>query len=1031
MVREIKRTRRTELVSPSGTASRMGVVDVYSPNISKMFGAVSDTINTLAENQVKILDAKWQNNFETETTKYLNDKVNTILKSGEKPDLQKFQEESDGYINGVLTGVPERLSISAESYYNQKNLNSFETLRKQANIIEYTELNDSYQNNLENTLADVDTFLENNSITTQGPQESIDAIDQFFATEVTNFLGSHNEKYEALIVASNFKLNKSTQKEAEEALMVSLEQKRVNAIVKSFYQNIDVTNAEQVAEADAQAQLFIRNYSLNEGGVRGVNYEVFEDETGRKIGQELIDSVVQKGLNTYNQTKSLNDFNIKIAERKKTANDTLEIKTLLENIGDINTAISNENNLFTNLVNGEEVPSTLEEIQIALEKKDIIATDTQVINIYQSNIAAFELRNSMSLADENFNYKEILNSKENQKHLSTLGLSTTDVVKSLLSNLSTGLGIEDSLEGYQSIGPDKLEEANMIYYIARDNQIMPHGMEELFKQVNVGKIIDLVDAGNDEAIVNMFDVVLPQWEALTDNGIVDFDNLSKEVTDIFSFFNAQKQWSEPTQIAKDYIQKKKNEVEIDIDEGIPETVSFSSWKKEYQSNENRSPTGNYIEIIRNRLNKHGIKDKHTFGFQYNVSEIFEPILGTGVVPTGGALETLVETEIALGKFNKDYLANFDAQLESEALRLTKVRSQNITDPNTINTIYNEAVYEVMENYIKQEDYGVSMFAPNTGGEFAFIKDSMEAVHNLSNDDALNKTAAFFNMYIKQNYNTDENLRNAFQNMAGNEVMPTFEDAYRFAENGVFELTRIQGTNDYEMKLNLDNALELGFAPYPYAEDSISIKVDGMDFNPTRMFNRKFDTQLDIEANKYLNETGIYGPARELIKKFYRGIKQMDDPFDSTEFKAIDEKFQNEIINIYEKTANDEAFGFANIIANSFVKSEKEDTEDFLTRTAGNIHNVVYEEGRSTMIKDNYGENVGIIMNTFADRITNEPGKVGFLLDAYTVYQPDINQLQSAIQSGKEEDLLAVFPNMGDYQKRLMLYLFGKEYYETN
>jgi len=109
---------------------------------------------------------------------------------------------------------------------------------------------------------------------------------------------------------SNFKLNKSTQKQAEEALMVSLEQKRVNAIVKSFYQNIDVSNAEQVAEADAEAQLFLRNYSLNEGGVRGVNYEVFEDETGRKIGQEIIDGVVKNGINTYNTTKSLNDFKV-------------------------------------------------------------------------------------------------------------------------------------------------------------------------------------------------------------------------------------------------------------------------------------------------------------------------------------------------------------------------------------------------------------------------------------------------------------------------------------------------------------------------------------------------------------------------------------------------------------------------------------------------------------------------------------------------------------------------------------------------
>jgi len=135
MVREIKRTRRQSMVTPSSTAARMGVVDVYSPNVSQMFGAVSDTINTLAENQVKVLDAKWQNNFETETTKYLNNKLDGILKSGEKPDLEKFQEEADGYINGVLTGVPERLSINAESYYNQKNISAFETLRKQANII--------------------------------------------------------------------------------------------------------------------------------------------------------------------------------------------------------------------------------------------------------------------------------------------------------------------------------------------------------------------------------------------------------------------------------------------------------------------------------------------------------------------------------------------------------------------------------------------------------------------------------------------------------------------------------------------------------------------------------------------------------------------------------------------------------------------------------------------------------------------------------------------------------------------------------
>jgi hypothetical protein len=91
-------------------------------------------------------------------------------------------------------------------------------------------------------------------------------------------------------IASEFKLNDGTQREAEQGLLLSLEQKRVNAIVKSFFQNIDVTDPEQVINAENEAQMFLRNYSLNEGGVRGVNYEIFEDETGNKIGQDIIDN---------------------------------------------------------------------------------------------------------------------------------------------------------------------------------------------------------------------------------------------------------------------------------------------------------------------------------------------------------------------------------------------------------------------------------------------------------------------------------------------------------------------------------------------------------------------------------------------------------------------------------------------------------------------------------------------------------------------------------------------------------------------
>ena len=1013
MVREIKRTRRTELVSPSGTASRMGVVDVYSPNISNMFGAVSDTINTLAENQVKILDAKWQNNFETETTKYLNNKVNGILKSGEKPDLQKFQEETDGYINGVLAGVPERLSINAESYYNQKNLNAFETLRKQANLIEYAELSDSYATNLESTLADVDSFLENNFMTTQSPQESIDAIDQFFATEVTKFLGSHNEKYEALIVASNFKLNKTTQKQAEEALMLSLEQKRVNSVVKSFYQNVDVNNAEQVAEADAQAQLFLRNYSLNEGGVRGVNYEVFEDETGRKIGQDLIDSVVQKGINTYNQTKSLNDFGLKEASRKKMTEDSIVLNELDKQISNITTPVSNQINLFTNLINGEEVPVGPEVFREFLESKGIVANTSDITNLYNKNLAAFNIRNNINLANEDFSLTEILASQENQGYLNTLGLSTEDVVKDTLTEISNFYKVEDTLQGYLSLGQGDEGVANVLYSFMRDNQTLSFGAEQLFSQIGTTRMIDLLDKGDKESIDKWFDEVLPQWASLTNNGGIKFNNISKETNEMFTFFDGLKQHYQPMDIANKWKTVIENRAKTDAAELIPESGAFKSWFKEFESNENRSVTTDYIEAFREARNKNKIWNESFFGFDS------EPLM------------TMIETEQMIQeKFNPDYITQLDTKIEMEALRLTKIDTQGIDDPSIIENVFNQNVFKVMENLIKEEDYGVTLFAPNSGDKFAFHKDAMEKVHGLSNDDALNYVSAFVNTYMKQNYDTDPDLRNAFKDFNDVEKRPSFEEIYKMAESGVFELERIEGTKDYRVKMNLDNAGMLDISPYPYADDTIEIKVDGRDFNPN-MYYRTFDTFLNKETEKYLDDNGIDGMARGLIKKFVMSIRQMDAPFDSTEFRSIDQRFQDDIIQFYERVSNDEAFSYANNITNNFLIGGDEKPEDFLIRTAGKIHNSIYEGDSSSRVTDSYEDNTKIVLDTFEERFKTRPGQVAYLLDIYTVYQPDINSLKSAIESGKEDQLLSLFPTMGDYQKRTLLYLFGDEYSETN
>jgi len=1027
MATEIKRTRRMNTVSPSATASRMGVVDVYTPNLSQTFNVVADTMNTLAENQIKILDAKWQNNFETETTKYLNNKLNTILQSGEKPDLIKFQEEADGYINGVLANVPERLSIGAESYFNQKNLNAFEQLRKQANIIEYNELVASYDKHIASEIENIDTKIAALTTTSQSPQDFLNGLDQLFATEVTQFLGKHSTNYDSLVPGSQGKLNNVTKKKAEEALLLTVESKRVNAIVKSFYQNIDVMNKAEVDAADQQAQIFLRNYALNEGGVRGVNYDVFKDETGQNIGQDSVDSIVAGGIAEFNRIKSLNDFGLKEVTRKKMTEDSIAITEIDKQISNITSPVLNQMNLFTDLVNGQEVPVGPEVFREFLESKGIVANTSDITNLYNKNLAAFNIRNNINLANEDFSLKELLASQENQGYLDTLGISSEDVIKSTLTNIANYNGIEDTLEGYLSLGEGDEGVANVLYSFMRDNQTLSFGAEQLFAQIGPGRMIDLLDRKDEETITKWFDEILPQWSSLTDNGAVKFDNISKETNDMFSFFQGQKQNYEPIDIAGQWKQILENRAKTDAAELIPETDAFKSWFKEYDSID-RSVTGSYINKYRTDRNKYKIYNEGFLGFDFKFLEL----LGLGGDPQGGSLEKLIKTEQEiLAKFDPDYIKNLDSMVEMEAIRLTKIDTQGMQDPNTIQNVFDANVFKVMENLIKEQDYGVTRFAPNSGDKFVFYKDSMEKVHGLDESTAINYVSAFVNTYIKQNYDTDENLRNAFKNMDDVEFKPTFEQIYKMAESGVFELMRVEGTDDYTVKLNLDNAASMGVSPYPYADDTIEIQVDGRDFNPN-MFSRDFDTYLNKEAELYLDEIGVDGILRDTIKKFVMSVRQMDAPFDSTEFRAIDQRFQDSIIDFYERTSNDEAFRYSSNITNNFRIAGDEDPKEFLIRTAKTIHSNIYEGASSSKITDSYEDNVDMILDAFQERFQTRPGQVAYLLDAYTVYQPDINQLMSAITSKNNEDkLLALFPTMGDYQKRTLLYLFGDEYSETN
>jgi len=130
MVNTIQRTKQKFTVSPSATATRMGVVRTETPNITGLLEGVNKSVNSIAERQIKILDAKWITDYEVKASTYINNNVNEQLLTGELPDLELFTQKMQSYNQGVLNEVPERLKIVADNFFQTKYMASFDILKR-------------------------------------------------------------------------------------------------------------------------------------------------------------------------------------------------------------------------------------------------------------------------------------------------------------------------------------------------------------------------------------------------------------------------------------------------------------------------------------------------------------------------------------------------------------------------------------------------------------------------------------------------------------------------------------------------------------------------------------------------------------------------------------------------------------------------------------------------------------------------------------------------------------------------------------
>lgn len=957
MAREIQRTRRTSMVTPSSTAARMGVVDVYTPNLSQMTNVVADTMNTLAENQVKVLDAKWQNQFETETNKYFSNKVNSILQSGEKPDLTKFQEETDGYINGVLAGVPERLSINAESFYNQKNLNAFEILRKQANVMEYNENTALYGEWLNQSLASFDDHIAQLQLTTQSPQEMIDGIDAYSGNDLTQLLGSHGEKFDAIIALSGGKKTDIDKKAAELLLLQSVEQKRVNAIVSSFFQNVDPTDVESYNAASIAAEEYLSNYLNNQGGVRGVNYDVFEDETGRKVGAEVVESIVDNGVKTRNRIQNLNADRIANTE----AENKLAIKQQYNDIKDYLKDLTSPEVLMSN----EGMPLNAEDI-----KQQFGFTDTQSIALADLNKNKFTMIDMFRKSKLNdIPLSNLLKDSQYEEAITAMGGE-----KKVIRMFYESEGYQDNVETYQKELNDP--ELAKILTNYRENKAVPEGFSSFLSTLND---VEITDMGVGD-LANRINETYRLWDYVSDGGSLDIKGIDEDTISLMKQVDfLRRDGFDFVKIASSL----KKDIEIIGSDAGVKTKKVNNWLAENPVNVTdalsqllSSNVEDYKQLHLDGVDMAGTNESGAYTTEFSPMipdnffvdpEIFGIDLATGDI-TPAMIMSKVSSFLTAASMSSDVKDDFN--------RIYKKAFTDLVMPGDNDSILEKKSKQATFNTFKlmaNQGYGFSKYM-SSDGEVSFEKFSVQNVHNLVGEDELRNSLVYYiTDQIKSYEDNDETdllMQLGFVNEDNEYERPSVQQLAEMIDNGVFYL-EWNGNEDTKENISYNvvfNNYEdvLGRASAITSLPTFTFKGND-DFNPTNITGGiSLDYVKEKISSDVLLDLGLDGKVGETLKKVFDvGVVGYDigTKIESGPLSFLDKKYIKEL----QKYNDDTQLQLSMEINKKFNAALSDATPvdqmnnfKLLYRTMYNITqdappNVIYDEKKAFDITSYVGE----------------------------------------------------------------------------
>jgi len=823
---KISKIQSTTTVSPSSTAARMGVVQVSAPNIADITNSIANSLNTFGEAQAKLYDANWLNDYEFNTGQFINNKVDTVLASGEMPNLEEFTTEMSAYNNGILSEAPERLKIAAEGYYNQKFIAGFNILKDQANNLTFKESELKFNTWSNNILTDAEHEFLNITRTAANPEDALAGVHEYSATVLTSALATHSEKYRSLFPFSNGTYNESTLKVSELELLSNIEVARNNAILRSFYQNIDITNATEVAIADGLANEYIDNYVKNKNNARGINYDVFTDETGIKTGEGLVQEIINKSEQYLGQLRSVNTKKTIKAEgynklqAKKQYNDNYDNLTNYSYWG------SNSIYVKGNLNQAPGTPQgytswTLEDFEKTYAD---IYSDTEILNLFNANQEKLFV---MEYYDE-----AIRNTENGENSFRSLSSSSqfNQMITASESELMQGyfqyrFGDDyiDSPQYYDNLTPDILTQINDVY---RKEMYVPEGMQQWFNTVNMANIEDMDVRDVNDILINR----IGTYKNLTSNADNKF-NIDTEIATMYDeVIRLQNKGFQIPQI-RDHLIKKSKYSEQDLNSINDSNQTFlTSLIENPDTNFEKFFIDHYVQTQKNRR-----KSAEQIVFGDDGITQYRGGMDVGATDTeSGLIEELTAEAIVIYNKSSNLIDTIFMDNTLEFMNLMSNKGMSNDDQEIV---FKKSIKYAL-NGTKKAGYGTTKFGDNIPGD-SYVYLPIEQQHKNLSEKNIGDTLTSYVYNNIQAILSDEN--NELYNEVANQFrfgenieQPTHEEIQNLIEQGNIYVTPVlNGLNGKDTMYEVHIANSGSKFDEPYGYDTLNhLTFDGSYFNPT-------------------------------------------------------------------------------------------------------------------------------------------------------------------------------------------------------